>query len=77
VLPDRVKPRDEVFIEALSKEYQHRFLQSIVEAIDEGGEVLENLYRINLKYFIGQPKLGRKSSIKHWHSHAESYWENQ
>lgn len=39
--------------------------------------MLENLWKIILNYFIGQPKLGSESSIKHWHCHAESYWENQ
>jgi hypothetical protein len=43
VLPDHVKPMDEVVIEALNKEYQHTLLQSLVEVIDEGGEILENL----------------------------------
>jgi hypothetical protein len=43
VLPDHVKPRDKAVIEALSKEYQHRFLQSLVEVIDDGGELLEDL----------------------------------
>jgi hypothetical protein len=30
--------------------YWHRLLQSLVEVIDEGGEILENLKKISLKY---------------------------
>jgi hypothetical protein len=26
---------------------------------------------------VAAGRLSRKSSIKHWHCHAENYWENQ
>lgn len=39
-------PRDQVVIKTLNKQYHHRLLQSPVEVTDEGGDMLENLKKI-------------------------------
>jgi dGTP triphosphohydrolase len=51
------QPRDQVFTETLNKEYHHRLLHSLVEVVDEGGDMLENLKKINPKEVYWTPSL--------------------